>query len=361
MNTGIRLRIYHWCPCSQLGGVEMALLAFIQGAPDADHLVFTANGHGQATTKWREAGAEVVEVVEWEGFLGLAWLRQWRLVSARYAIGRIVIWSPSRLPWVLAPLGTSTRVLVHFGNAARFGWGTRLFYGLARLLLRPRCRPTLVMCTSKVAKSMDEEGMLQGCRRVVIHNAVQSAYFDIRPAPRVGCEWGMVARLDVIKDHETLLRAVPLIVNKFPEFRLRIIGDGALRPRLEELIVDLGIGACVTLAGTEVRPWEQMRAWSGVVFSTGPREGFGIAAAEAMAMGLPCVFTDLPVMHEVGGDAVIYSAPGDPKSLAEKIGILISEPERSARLGYQASHRARQLFSPQSFAASYLKAFDQTP
>jgi glycosyltransferase involved in cell wall biosynthesis len=101
-----------------------------------------------------------------------------------------------------------------------------------------------------------------------------------------------------------------------------------------------------------------MAGWGGAIFSTGPQEGFGIAAAEAMAMGLPCVFTDLPVMREVGGDTVLYARPGSPESLAEQISTLIADSALAARLGQAAAHRAQEHFSPQAFAAAYLRAFE---
>jgi glycosyltransferase involved in cell wall biosynthesis len=170
----------------------------------------------------------------------------------------------------------------------------------------------------------------------------------------------MVARLDALKDHVTLLKAVPLVVRQHPDFRLTLVGDGQMRPALEKLIRELGIGDKVTLAGTIARPWELMSGWGGAVFSTGPQEGFGIAAAEAMAMGLPCVLTDLPVMREVGGDAVLYAYPGSPESLAEQIGALIVDSALAARLGQAAALRARECFSPQAFAAAYLRAFERS-
>ena len=359
MTAETRPTIHHWAPTAQLGGVEMALLAFVQGARDMDHMVFTADGQGPAAAFWREAGAEVVEVGGWDGLLGLAWLRRWRCACDRHRIDRIILWSPTRLPWVLAPLKPKTRAVVHFGTAGKFGWKTRIIYSIAQILLRSQCRPSLAMCSARVAESLAPEHMLAGLSRFVIHNAVQSAYLAAR---RSVCgssgEWGMVARLDALKDHSTLLKAVRLIGRRHPNFRLTIVGEGLMRAAIEQEVRELGVGDKVTLTGTIARPWELMAGWGGAVFSTGPQEGFGIAAAEAMAMGLPCVFTDLPVMREVGGDTVLYAEPGSLESLAEKISTLIADPALADRLGQAAALRARECFSPQAFAAAYLRAFE---
>lgn len=360
MSAATPPKVHHWSPSAQLGGVEMALLAFIQGAGDVDHLVFTGDGEGPAVARWREAGAEVVGVLDWNGFLGSAWLGRWRSLCARHRMERIILWSPTRFPWLLAPLAEQTRVLIHFGTAGSFGRKTRATYGIARSLLRPRCRPTLVMCSARVAESLAAEGMLADFPAITVHNAVQSAYLAGRRADRPSTQtWGMVARLDALKDHATLLRSVPLIARRSPDFRLQLVGEGLMRPVLEQLIRELGIGDKVALLGSHPRPWELMTAWQGAVFSTGPQEGFGIAAAEAMAAGLPCVFTDLPVLREVGGDAVLYARPRSAESLAEQIDALIADAAHAARLGQAAALRARECFSPQAFAAAYLRAFDQ--
>ena len=353
-------KIHHWCPCSQLGGVEMALLAFIRGAPEIGHVVFTADNQGAAVARWREAGAEVIVVDGWDGFLGLSWVKHWRMTCLRRQISRIIIWTPSRLALVLSALSADTKALVHIGTAGRSDWKGRLTHSLARLLLPQRVRPVFVACSATVRQGLSAHACWSAYANTHIPNALQPEYLLSSAARPVAARgpWGMVARLDALKDHVTLLKAVPLVASRHPEFRLTLVGDGLLRPALEELIRELGISGKVTLTGTIARPWELMAGWGGAVFSTGPQEGFGIAAAEAMAMGLPCVFTDLPVMREVGGDTVLYAEPGSPESLAEKISMLIADPALADRLGQAAALRARECFSPQAFAAAYLRAFE---
>ena len=358
MSAPERKKIYHWCPCSQLGGVEMALLAFMHGATEIEHIVYTADDQGAAVARWREANAEVIAVPGWSGFLGLTWLSHWRHVLKKRSPQHLIVWSPSRLNLVLSALPAGTKALVHFGNVGPMGGRARLMNALGLLCFKPTVRPTLVMCSTTVANSLAGEASLAASARVVISNAVQSAYWS-RPRRQARVHgWGMVARLDAIKDHVTLLKAVPMVIRNHPDFRLTLVGEGLMRPALEQLIRELDIGDKVALAGSVAHPWELMSGWGGAVFSTGPQEGFGIAAAEAMAMGLPCVFTDLPVMREVGGDTVLYARPGSPESLAEQISTLIADSAMASRLGQAAAHRARECFSPQAFASAYLRAFE---
>lgn len=48
-------------------------------------------------------------------------------------------------------------------------------------------------------------------------------------------------------------------------------------------------------------------------------EGFGLPPLEAMKHGVPVICSDIPVLHEVLGDAAIYFNPKDPNDLKKKL------------------------------------------
>lgn len=349
--------VHHWVPTSELGGVETALAAFLQGSSDVHNLVFTGDISGPAVELWRKAGAEVVQVPGWDGPLGFSWWLNWRKEVRSNFIERLIIWSPTRLGLLLQPLPRTARALVHVGNASPFSLRARLLDRLTRLVLPSPAIPTFMVCSKAAAATHLKCGPMSGARWRVVHNAVRPQFLA-RPLAscEAGAAWGMVARLDPIKDHDTLIRATALIVRELPDFQLRLVGDGPLRSSLELRIRDLGLEGRVRLLGRRERPWEEASAWMGFIFSTTAVEGFGIAVAEAMALGLPCVLSDLPVMREVAGDAASYFRSGSAEDLARAVLELADDEERRRRLGSEARAIAQARYSPQSFAEAYLAA-----
>lgn len=125
----------------------------------------------------------------------------------------------------------------------------------------------------------------------------------------------MVATLERHKDHETMLRAVPLVLQSIPDFQLLLVGDGSLRASIEKLSQELALEQCVRFLGTRKDVPEILGASDLFVLSTTPQEGLGTVMIEAMAAGLQVVATDVPACRELleggrYGTLVPVSSPG---------------------------------------------------
>ncbi len=128
----------------------------------------------------------------------------------------------------------------------------------------------------------------------VVPNGIDLA--RIAAVPPAAEEWDVIftGRLIREKNVDLLLRALVAVREEVPDLRALIVGDGPERPALERLARDLGLP--VTFAGF-LPDYDSVIAVmkaSRVFVLPSTREGFGIAALEAMACGLPVVTTDHP-------------------------------------------------------------------
>jgi glycosyltransferase involved in cell wall biosynthesis len=145
-----------------------------------------------------------------------------------------------------------------------------------------------------------------------------------------------VGRLELVKDHETLLRAVSLV----PGAVLALAGDGQLSEKLHTLANQLGIASRVRFLGKRMDIPQLLKA-ADVYVQPSRVEGFGIAALEAMAAGKPVIASDIPGLGQVIGDAGLLFAAGDARQLAACITTLLGDADMRQRLATSAQRRAR--------------------
>jgi glycosyltransferase involved in cell wall biosynthesis len=82
---------------------------------------------------------------------------------------------------------------------------------------------------------------------------------------------------------------------------------------------------------------------SQVYLSTSRAEAFPAAVLEAMAMGIPCVLSDIPGHRETARDAALYFAPGDWVQAVAAIGRVVDDRPTKHRLVHSGLDRAAAL------------------
>jgi len=198
-----------------------------------------------------------------------------------------------------------------------------------------------IACVSKdTAQALVEWTGLPTERFPVIPNGIPIERFthNGRPAADVSA-WlagrkgiAMTARLIPAKGHEVAIRALASLPE---DLCMVFIGDGPERPKLEELSRKLGVGPRCLFLGSRADVPEILEACD-LYLQASYAEGFGIAALEAMAAGLPVVASEAPGLGDlVRGAGTLFPA-GDAGACAAAIGNLISngvEMEKRRDLG----------------------------
>lgn len=130
-----------------------------------------------------------------------------------------------------------------------------------------------------------------------------------------------VGRLVPHKGVDDLLRAWSIVVKANPGARLDIIGDGFQRTELIGLSDSIGISSSVEFLGWRT-PEEIRRHLTQTSIAVFPsrEEAFGLAAAEAIALGVPVLLSDIPAFRElVPSDFGGFFDSGNTFDLAMKI------------------------------------------
>ena len=142
-------------------------------------------------------------------------------------------------------------------------------------------------------------------------------------------------RLVSTKGVSVFLEAAQILRKQGRLFNLLIIGDGPERRSLEDLSYKFGLSDCTRFAG-RLPPSQLAAALSGATLMVVPSLGgevFGLVIAENMLRGIPVLASDIGAFKEVLQEAGRTFRKGDASDLACQIGLLLDNPQQSARLG----------------------------
>lgn len=158
---------------------------------------------------------------------------------------------------------------------------------------------------------------------------------------------GVVASLQPIKDHATLLRAAAPLAGEFPRLHLVLVGrDAGEQASLRALAAELGIADRVRLAGARPNQPSPHHLFD-VSALTSVSEGLPNSLLEAMAAGKPVVATRVGAV----ADAVVHGETGflvharDATAVADALRPLLADPGLRERMGSAGRERAHVAFS----------------
>lgn len=198
---------------------------------------------------------------------------------------------------------------------------------------------------------------------VVVPNAV-------RPIPetqRDGCRkpWVIsIGRLATVKRHELLLDAWAQLAPEFPNWRLRIFGQGPLEAHLKARIKTLNIGDQARLMG-HTQEIEQEYLQSAILAHPAEFEGFPLAVTEALAAGLPVVgFEDCSGLNRLvvpGVNGLLVPSTGSRlEALTQALRSLMQDEPCRRQLG-QAGPETMHPYGPEAVTALWVKCLTEHP
>jgi glycosyltransferase involved in cell wall biosynthesis len=142
------------------------------------------------------------------------------------------------------------------------------------------------------------------------------------------------------KDFATALEAFAGVRTAYPDVSLVAAGGG---PFTAEELADIrrrGLDGAVHRIDVADGELPAVLGAARVFLFPSRYEGFGLPTLEAMACGTPVVLADSSSLPEVGGDAALYFAPGDPSALGAQVLRILGDTELAEAMVARGLERA---------------------
>ena len=360
-------RVAHVLHSMKVAGAEVLVHRLISRYSDEyDFHVFVLDDIGALGEELKGMGIPVTHLKRRPGVdIGMVLRLRKCLTSARVDL----VHAHQYTPWFYATLAGAARVRRrprvlftehgrHYPDSRR--WKRILFN---RVLLR--ATDMVVAVSGFVARCLEENEALPSSRVRIVYNGIDPARFGgaqtkveavrqsqgLDPDDRVV---GLAARMDTVKDHQTLLRAFAALADRVPQVRLVLAGEGPLRPELECLARSLGVKERVRFLGVRRDIPMLMATWDVFALSS-LSEGTSVTLLEAMASRLPVVATDVGGNPEIVEDGMTgrLVPRGGVQEMAEALEAVLLNPDLAKRYGAAGRTRVQERFTEASMMSAY--------
>jgi glycosyltransferase involved in cell wall biosynthesis len=240
------------------------------------------------------------------------------------------------VPIAFGLAGTGIPLIASEHTSAAHFTGRPLQRGLARMAQRIAYAKTVVS-----SQIFDEHPPGWRKNLHILPNPVDLQVFvaaqRVRPSDKVII---CVGGLRPEKDQLTLLAAFDLVAREFPDWRLRLVGDGSERPAIEARIAASPFRSRIELPGVR-RDVASEYAKSSIVVMPSRYESLGMVAIEAMASGRPVIgFKDCvgaaTLIQDGFNGLLVDPCENRVQSLADALRTLMSNQELRLAMGAAA-------------------------
>jgi glycosyltransferase involved in cell wall biosynthesis len=173
---------------------------------------------------------------------------------------------------------------------------------------------------------------------------------------------GYFGRLKKYKSIDHLLRAFQIVRKDFPEARLKIVGDGDDRTRLESITQELALRDSVEFTGyvSVGKKVEHLQEMCFVV-NTSSKEGWGLTVLEANACGTCVIASNVPGLRDsvIDDETGLLYEYGNIEQLAEKMALLLRDQALTSRLSKNALEWSKK-FRWENSARKTLEVLEKT-
>jgi glycosyltransferase involved in cell wall biosynthesis len=376
------IRVLHLVTWLEPGGIESWVLNLV-GAIDRDRYALDICCKGSTVGSWApKAEAKGAGVYHCPYTLpGWSFRRRFArlLAEKQYDIVHIHTGMFSGLPTRIAKAQGRGVVLtfhsVGFAPSAggairRLGW-LRQAYAQRSIRSAFAQADRVLTCSEEVLRSLREQFEIEP-------EANQGVWYcGVPPMPTVGPDERASLRKDIAappsapivmhvgsfreaKNHAGLVRVAARVQRAMPEALFVLVGDGPLRPTIEQQVQAAGLGHAFRFLGrrTDVA---RLLAIGDVFLFPSRWEGLPVSVVEAQMQGLVVVGSDIPTIGEAvdqGHSALLHDIE-DEAGMAESVVMLLRNPERRASMAVCGRDFADRRFTEKASVEAICDVYNQ--
>ncbi|MDO5037586.1 MAG: glycosyltransferase [Tissierellia bacterium] len=172
---------------------------------------------------------------------------------------------------------------------------------------------------------------------------------------------GMAARLDLVKDHRSLIEAISQ-VGDLLRGRVHFIlaGQGPERDYLNQRVQEEDLSDVVSFIGQIRDPFSLFNAVD-LNLLTSKSESFPYALLEGAKMKKPFISSDVGGIREMAGDSkgALFFPPGDSQALAQVLVKIQEDPQALEAMGQRLYDHVKEHFSSEAMSATHEKIYGE--
>lgn len=219
--------------------------------------------------------------------------------------------------------------------------------GIRQVLLQEGLPPDKLTC---VHSAVDTDKYRPGCEREWLQHELGLAA-DQKLI-------GMAAQFIERKGHQTLLDAIPDILQRHPKTRFLLFGQGPLHEHIQQRTREHGLTEQVLFPGFR-KDLHRILPCLDILVHPAFMEGLGVTLLQAAACGIPIVAGragGIPeIVHEKHNGYLMQ--PGDVQALAQRVNQLLDDPAQARQFGQAGRSLALQHFSIEAMVSGNLSIY----
>ncbi len=361
------LNILHLCESSETGGAESVLISLVEGLDKSRYRsVVCLLSDGWLRIQLDKRGIETLVIPQPHTF-DVIWL--WRLYRLLKDRNIHVMHSHEFATNVYASMlsgltGIPVVATAHGKNYYGEKWRRRLAYRFVAW------QSQLVAVSQDLKLFLAQQIGIPPDRIRVVHNGIDLSRYraqddghTIRQQLGIGPDQrviGTVGNLFAVKGQAYLLKACQVVAGAFPNFVLLLAGEGEQLGALEKEAADLGISGNVRFLGFRDDVPSLLQAMDVFVLPS-LSEGLPLSILEALSLQKPVVSTSVGGIPEIveNGLTGYLVPPKDPEALAEKILLLLQQPQTAAGMGKAGRKRVEEVFGLEKMIREYQCLYEE--